>query len=165
MKTEKATFGMGCFWSPQLLFDKTPGVIKTVVGFMDGNKKRFPNPTYQQVCDNPTGYAEVTQITFNPKKISYEKLLDIFWKNHNPTTKNRQGLDIGVQYRSVIFYHNKKQKELAEKTKKEQQKIGSKKKSFFGGKKVVTEIEPAGKFIKADEHHQKYLEKHGKISC
>ena len=69
MKTEKATFGMGCFWSPQLLFDKTPGVIKTVVGFMDGNKKRFPNPTYQQVCDNPTGYAEVTQITFNPKKI------------------------------------------------------------------------------------------------
>lgn len=162
---EKATFGMGCFWSPQLLFDKLPGVKKTEVGYMGGDEKEYPNPTYKQVCTNLTGYAEVTQITFDSKKLSYQDLLKVFWENHNPTTKNRQGLDMGTQYRSVIFYHNEKQKALAEKTKKEQQKIWSKKKTLFGTKKVVTEIKKASAFYPAEDYHQDYLKKRGLESC
>ena len=99
---------MGCFWSPQVLFDKLPGVEKTEVGYMGGDEKKYPNPSYDEVCSNITGYAEVIQITFDSKKISYQQLLKVFWENHNPTTMNRQGPDIGSQYRSVIFYHNAK---------------------------------------------------------
>lgn len=165
MKTEKATFGMGCFWSPQALFDKLPGVKKTEVGYMGGDEKKYPKPTYEGVCSNITSYAEVIQITFNPAEISYQQLLKIFWENHNPTTMNRQGPDIGTQYRSIIFYHDAKQKAMAEKTKAEQQKVWDKKKSLFGAKKVVTEITKTGTFFPAEDYHQKYLEKRGLESC
>src|SRR3989344_3713994 len=121
MKTEKAVFAMGCFWHPQRVFDKIKGVLETEVGFMGGDES-FVSLSYKQVCSGTTRHAEVIQITFDPNIISYENLLKIFWEEHNPTTKNRQGLDFGEQYRSVIFYHNKKQKEIAEKSKKEQQK-------------------------------------------
>lgn len=165
MKPQKATFGMGCFWSPQILFDKISGVTKTEVGYMGGDGKKYPNPTYQQVCTNTTGYAEVTQVTFNSEKISYKELLKVFWANHNPTTLNRQVLDIGSQYKSMIFYHDKKQKELAQESLKERQKELDKKKSLFGAKKIVTRIVKAGTFYPAEEYHQKYLEKRGMESC
>jgi len=165
MKSEKATFGMGCFWSPQALFDHLPGVEKTEVGYMGGDEKKYPNPTYQQVCSNQTGYAEVVHITFNPKKISYQQLLKVFWENHNPTTMNRQGPDIGTQYRSAVFYHTEEQKELAEKTKAGQQKVWDAKKIILGKKKIVTEIKKTGTFFPAEEYHQKYLEKRGLESC
>ena len=121
MKThnEKATFGAGCFWGIEKAFAKTKGVVKTKVGYSGGKVK---NPTYEKVCSGKTGHVESVEIIFNPSKISYDELLDIFWKIHNPTTKNRQGLDIGTQYNSVIFYHNEKQKALAESSKKEIQK-------------------------------------------
>ena len=156
MKTEKATFAMGCFWSPQLLFDKIPGVLKTVVGFM-GGREIFKAPSYKIVCTGITHHAEIVQIEFDSKKISYKKLLDIFWQNHNPTTKNRQGFDIGSQYRSVIFYHNAKQKKEAEKSKEENQK------NF--DRPIVTEIVKASEFYPAEDYHQKYLEKRGMQSC
>ena len=149
MKTEKATFGMGCFWHPQELFEKIKGVIKTEVGFMGG--KDYEELTYEKVCTGTTGHAEVVQIIFNSEIISYEELLNIFWKEHNPTTRNRQGLDFGDQYRSVIFCHNEKQKRLALKSKKEQQK------NFRN--KIVTEIKKAGRFYKAEEYHQHYFKK------
>lgn len=162
---EKATFGMGCFWTPQILFDKLSGVKKTQVGYMGGDEKEYPKPTYKEVCSNQTNYAEVTQITFNPEKIKYIDLLKVFWENHNPTTMNRQGPDFGSQYRSVVFYHNAKQKKLAEKTKQEQQKIWDKKKLLFEAKKIVTEILPAQTFFPAEKYHQKYLEKKGLKNC
>jgi len=156
MKTEKATFAMGCFWKPDLIFSKTLGVVKTEVGFM-GGFKIFRNPSYTLVCTGATNHAEVVQVTFDPKKISYKKLLKIFWGNHNPTTKNRQGFDIGTQYRSVIFYHNERQKKEAEESKKEAQKRFK--------KKIATEILKAPEFYLAEKYHQKYLEKRGLASC
>ncbi|MBI2507531.1 peptide-methionine (S)-S-oxide reductase MsrA [Candidatus Woesearchaeota archaeon] len=150
MKTEKATFAMGCFWHPQRVFDKIKGVINTEAGFMGGDES-FTNLSYNQVCTGTTRHAEVVQMTFNPEIISYEKLLEIFWKEHDPTTIDRQGPDIGDQYRSIIFYHNEKQKELASKSKNEKQK-GFK-------NKIVTEIKKAGKFYKAEEYHQHYFKK------
>ena len=159
VKTETATFGAGCFWSVQVIFDQTPGVLKTEVGYMGGDEYRFQNPTYEQICTDKTGYVEVLQVTFNPKEVSYQKLLDIFWSNHDPTTLNRQGPDIGTQYRSVIFYHSPKQKNIALKSKENyQKKIGN-------NKKIVTQITPASTFFKAEEYHQKYLEKRGLASC
>ncbi|MBI2105944.1 peptide-methionine (S)-S-oxide reductase MsrA [Candidatus Woesearchaeota archaeon] len=148
--TQKATFAMGCFWHPQRVFDKIKGVIDTEVGFMGGDES-FVNLSYAQVCSGTTRHAEVIQITFDSKIVSYEKLLEIFWKEHDPTTEDRQGPDIGYQYRSVIFCYNEAQKKAAEKSKKEQQK---KLKS-----KIVTEIKKAGKFYRAEEYHQKYFEK------
>ena len=148
---------MGCFWQPDVVFSKFPGVLKTTVGYMGGDEKKFPNPTYEQVCTNKTGYAEVIQIEFDEKKISNSGLLKIFWNNHNPTTLNRQGNDVGSQYRSAIFYHDGKQKDEAEKSKKEIQKNFS--------KPIVTEITKAGKFFPAEDYHQKYLEKRGLESC
>ena len=124
---------------------------------MGGDDQEFPTPTYKQVCSNLTGHAEVVQITFDPKKIPYSSLLEIFWKNHNPTELNKQGPDVGTQYRSVIFYHNKKQKELAEESKETHQKSLS--------KKIVTQILPAQNFYKAEEYHQDYLKKHNKTYC
>ena len=149
-KTQTATFGAGCFWHVQYEFDKLP-VIKTQVGYMGGDEKQYSNPTYKQVCSHKTGYAEVINIIYNPEEVSYEKLVEKFFKIHNPTTLNRQGLDIRAQYRSVIFYYNDNQKKIAENIKKQVQKTEK--------KKIVTEISKAGKFFPAEEYHQKYMEK------
>jgi len=145
-----ATFGAGCFWGVEAKFQKIKGVKKTTVGFMGGKLK---NPTYEQVCTDKTGHAEVIHIIYNKEQISYEKLLDVFWEIHDPTQLNRQGPDIGTQYRSVIFYHNEEQKNLAEESKKQQQKKYT--------KKIVTEITSAQEFYPAEEYHQKYLQKQG----
>lgn len=147
---EKATFGAGCFWGVQAAFDKLSGVVYTEVGFMGGTLK---DPTYTDVCNKDTGHAEVVQIIFDPDKISYENLLKEFWEIHNPTLLNQQGFDIGTQYRSVIFYHNEKQRKIAEMSKIELQQSG---KYQF---KIATVIEPATTFYPAEEKHQKYLEK------
>jgi len=153
---EKATFGAGCFWGVEEAFRKIKGVEKTTVGYMGGTLK---NPTYEDICTDKTGHAEVIQIEYNPNKVSYEELLEIFWELHDPTQLNRQGPDYGKQYRSVIFYHDEKQKKIAEISK--DKLIKSKKYS----KPVVTEITRADEFYKAEEYHQKYLEKHGLKAC
>ena len=149
-----ATFGAGCFWGVEAAFQKIKGMKKTTVGYMGGTLK---NPTYEQVCTNTTGHAEVIQIQYSPEEISYEQLLDVFWELHNPTQLNRQGPDVGTQYRSVIFYYTKEQKKLAGETREKQQKNYT--------KKIVTEITSAHKFYPAEEYHQKYLEKHGLSHC
>lgn len=153
---EKATFGAGCFWGVEETFRTTPGVKETAVGYEGG---RTENPTYEDVCYLETGHAEVVQVEFDPSEVSYEQLLDIFWNNHNPTTLNQQGPDVGDQYRSVIFYHSPEQKEAAEKSKAELEKSGRFKKP------IVTFIEPGSTFNKAEEYHQKYLMKRGAESC
>ena len=159
MRKETATFGAGCFWGVEVVFSKTAGVVSTIVGYMGGNEKLYPKPTYEHICTDKTGYAEVVQIVFDPNKISYKKLLDIFWGNHDPTTLNRQGHDFGKQYRSVIFYHSEKQRKIAQDSKnKIQKRFGTK-------KKVVTQIVNAETFYPAEEYHQKYLEKKGLNSC
>jgi len=151
---KKATFGAGCFWHVEDEFGKVKGVIKITVGYMGGTLK---NPTYKDVCTDKTGHAEVCQIEYDPQKISYEKLLEIFWKIHNSTQLNRQGLDFGTQYRSVIFYHSEEQKKKAiESKKKEQKKYKN---------EIVTEIRPAKEFYKAEEYHQKYLQKRNLKTC
>ncbi|HSU72641.1 MAG TPA: peptide-methionine (S)-S-oxide reductase MsrA [Candidatus Binatia bacterium] len=150
----KATFAAGCFWGVQLLFDQTPGVLSTRVGYTGGTMK---NPTYENVCSDDTGHAEAVEITYDEKKVKYEKLLDIFWENHNPTTPNRQGPDEGSQYRSAIFYHDEEQRKIAE-----QSRIAIQKKFKD---KVVTQIVKATAFYPAEEYHQKYLEKRGQKTC
>ncbi|MBX7067726.1 MAG: peptide-methionine (S)-S-oxide reductase MsrA [Parachlamydiales bacterium] len=147
--TEKATFAAGCFWGVEAEFRKLKGVIDTQVGYTGGYTQ---NPTYKEVCTDRTGHAEAVEITFDPKLIRFEDLLGHFWNMHNPCTLNRQGPDVGSQYRSAIFYHNAKQKEIAEKEKAALIKAG---------KKVVTEIVPAGVFYRAEEYHQRYHDKHG----
>lgn len=156
-KYEKAYFGAGCFWGIELTFSQLPGVIETAVGYMGGDEKKYPHPTYEQVCSDRTNYAEVVEITFNPSKVSYSQLLDLFWKSHNPTTPNRQGPDVGTQYRSAIFYTNEKQKKEAEVSKQEFQKTLS--------NPIVTQIVQAKTFFKAEEYHQQYLKKTGRASC
>ena len=153
MKTGKATFGAGCFWNIEDVFAKTKGIVKTKVGYSGGKLK---NPSYEKVCTGKTGHVEAVEVIFDKDKISYVNLLNIFWKIHNPTTKNRQGLDIGTQYNSVIFYHDAKQKALAESSKKEIQKKSD--------KKIVTKIKKASNFWHAEEYHQKYIEKKKKKS-
>ena len=148
----KATFGAGCFWHVEDLLSKTKGVTSTAVGYIGG---QLPNPTYEEVCTDKTGHVEAVEVEFNPDDISYEKLLDVFWHNHNPTTLNRQGPDIGNQYRSAIFYHDETQKEIAEKSK---QSLDS---SESFDDPIVTQIIPAPKFYKAEEYHQKYFKKQG----
>ncbi len=147
---EFASFAAGCFWHVQEEFDKVKGVINTTVGYSGGKTK---NPTYEKVCSNTTGHAETVLIEYDPSIISYDKLLDVFWKIHDPTTPNRQGLDVGEQYRSVIFYHNDAQKAaaLASKAKLE--------KSHKYKNPIVTQIIPSPEFYKAEEYHQKYMEK------
>jgi len=147
-KTEKAIFAAGCFWHPEEVFAKTPGVLSTRVGYIGG---KTPHPSYQQVCSLNTGHIEATEVTFNPKEISYEKLLDVFWNIHDPTTKDRQGLDVGSQYNSAVFYLNAKQKNQALSSKAERQALTS--------RKIVTQIRKAGKFWQAEEYHQRYMEK------
>ncbi len=155
-KTEKATFAMGCFWQPDYIFSKIPGIIKTAVGYT-GCSKDCKNPNYEEVCSDETGCAEAIQIIFNPKKITYQELLDLFWTNHNPTTMNQQGPDIGTQYRSAIFYHNEKQRTLAIASKEKWEKLLKDK-----SRKIVTEIVKASAFYPAENYHQKYLEKTGR---
>ncbi len=139
----KAAFGAGCFWHIQEEFDKLNGVIKTEVGYMGGN---FKNPTYKDVCSDKTGHAEVVLVEYDEKKISFKDLLEVFWKMHTPTTKNRQGFDIGSQYRSVILYYTEKQKKEAIESRNNKQKKYK--------NKIVTEIKKAGKFYMAEEYHQ-----------
>ena len=148
----KATFGAGCFWHVEDLLGKTKGVKSTKVGYTGG---QLPNPTYEEVCTDRTGHAEAVEVEYDPDEISYQELLDVFWNNHNPTTLNRQGPDVGIQYRSAIFYHNDEQKEIAEKSKENLEKSGQYENP------VVTEIVPAPTFYKAEEYHQKYFQKNG----
>jgi peptide-methionine (S)-S-oxide reductase len=155
-KTETATFGAGCFWHVQLAFDNLKGVVETEVGYMGGHMN---NPTYDDVCTDETGHVEVCQVEFDPKQISYNEILDAFWKCHDPTQVDRQGPDYGTQYRSVVFYHSAGQKELAEKSKKALDKSGKL------AKPVATAIEPAKTFYKAEDYHQKYLSKRGRFTC
>ncbi len=156
MTEEKATFGAGCFWGVQAAFDNVEGVISTTVGYTGGTTD---NPTYRDVCGHQTGHAEAVEVTFDPSIVSYEKLLEVFWNMHDPTTLNRQGPDVGDQYRSAIFYHTPEQREKAERSKSELQASGR-----FRNP-IVTEIVPAGRFWRAEEYHQKYLVKHGRASC
>jgi peptide-methionine (S)-S-oxide reductase len=153
---EKATFGAGCFWGVEETFRKIDGVTSVAVGYAGG---RTENPTYQDVCSHETGHAEVVEIEFDPVKISYRELLEVFWSNHNPTTLNRQGPDVGDQYRSVIFYHSPEQRATAEASKGELEKSGRFRRP------IVTQIEPAPKFYRAEEYHQRYLEKRGLSHC
>ena len=148
----KATFGAGCFWHVEDLFRKIDGVTSTKVGYTGG---RLANPTYEEVCTDTTGHAEAVQVEYDPNKVSYQDLLEVFWSNHDPTSLNRQGPDIGIQYRSAIFFHDDEQKKIAEKSKEEIEK------SNKFSKKIVTEITPAPEFYKAEEYHQKYFQKHG----
>lgn len=144
---ETATFGAGCFWCVEAVFQQLKGVESVVSGYSGGNT---PNPSYEEVCTGGTNHAEVCQITYDPAQISYAELLNVFWKTHDPTTLNRQGNDIGTQYRSVIFYHNDKQKELAESYRNELDKAG------IYDKPIVTEIVPFKEFYKAENYHQNY---------
>lgn len=148
----KATFAAGCFWGVEELFRKVKGVSSTMVGYTGG---AFENPTYEDVCSGTTGHAEAIQVEYDPSITSYEDLLMIFWGNHNPTTLNRQGPDVGEQYRSAVFYHTQEQESVAQKMKEKLQDEAMKR----FGKEIVTEIKPASTFYKAEEYHQKYLEK------
>jgi len=148
-KLETATFGSGCFWCTEAIFDRVEGVKSVTSGYAGGS---VANPTYKQVCTGSTGHAEVIQLTYNPNEISYDELLEIFWKTHDPTTLNRQGADVGTQYRSVIFYHNEEQKKKAEKYKEELDKAG------IWKDPIVTQIVPFTNFYEAEDYHQEYYE-------
>lgn len=154
----KATFAAGCFWGVEELFSQVDGVESTQVGYIGG---RLDNPTYEDVCSGSTGHAEAIELEFNPSVASYEDLLMIFWNNHNPTTINQQGPDIGEQYRSVVFFHNPEQETIANQLKEKLQDDAIKK----FGKKIVTEIIPVKKFFRAEEYHQQYLEKNNLAHC
>jgi peptide-methionine (S)-S-oxide reductase len=151
--TGTATFGAGCFWGVEAAFRKVRGVIGTAVGYMGGTTQ---NPKYEQVCSGNTGHAEVVQVTYDPTQVTYEELLSVFWSVHDPTQLNRQGPDVGSNYRSVIFYHDPEQGRIARKAKEELQVSGR-----FGFGKIVTAIQPATGFWRAEEYHQQYFEKHG----
>lgn len=153
---EKATFAAGCFWGVEAAFAKVAGVSETAVGYSGGS---FPHPTYREVCSGRTGHAEVVEVTFDPTKVSYDQLLDIFWGVHDPTTLNRQGPDVGEQYRSAVFYHSAEQEKAARASKERLEKSGRL------PRPVVTEITPASVFYRAEEYHQKYLEKRGQAIC
>lgn len=152
MATEQAAFGAGCFWGVEERYRQVPGVLETAVGYMGGTTE---HPSYEEVCNDTTGHAEVVHLTFDPTVVSYEALLKIFWENHNPTTLNRQGPDFGTQYRSVIFTYSDTQRDQAEASKA----------ALEASKKwrdpIVTEIIPALPFYRAEEYHQKYLLKNG----
>ena len=152
----KALFGAGCFWGVEAAFRQVDGVLATAVGYSGGRKE---NPTYESVCSGKTGHAEVVEVEFDPSKVSYEQLLDVFWENHDPTTLNRQGPDVGEQYRSAIFFETPEQQAAAIASKERQDKSGRYKRP------IVTEITPASPFYRAEEYHQRYLEKHGLAHC
>src|SRR5213593_4586258 len=151
----KATFAAGCFWGVEATFRALPGVTSTRVGYTGGN---FANPTYKDVCTDGTGHAEAVEVNFDPAKISYERLLDVFWENHDPTQLNRQGPDVGSQYRSAIFFHSPEQEAAARASKAKQEASGRYRRP------IVTQIVPAARFWRAEEYHQRYNEKHGR-SC
>jgi peptide-methionine (S)-S-oxide reductase len=153
---QKATFGAGCFWGVEQLFRQTKGVINTQVGYLGG---QTTNPTYEQVCQSNTGHAEVVEVEFDPSQISYKSLLDIFFENHNPTTINRQGPDVGSQYRSAIFFHSEEQKTEAK------EKINYLAKNKVFKEPIVTEVTEASTFWPAEDYHQQYLAKRGATSC
>ena len=146
----KAMFGAGCFWGVEYNFNKVEGVNKAISGYSGG---KVDNPTYEQVCTNTTDHAEVVLVDYDPDVVTYDKLLQVFWEKHDPTTLNRQGPDIGTQYRSAIFYFDDEQKNSATNSLQERQ-------STIGSRKIVTEITKASDFWKAEEYHQKYFEKH-----
>lgn len=153
---ETAMFGAGCFWGVEAAFRQVPGVKSTHVGYAGGQTQ---NPTYKEVCTDETGHAEVVLVEYDPKVVAYADLLNVFWNCHNPTTLNRQGPDVGTQYRSAIYYADDRQKQLAEE---------SKQKLHDSGKfrnPIVTEITKAPTFFRAEEYHQQYLEKRGQSSC
>jgi peptide-methionine (S)-S-oxide reductase len=153
---KKATFAAGCFWGVEETFRTTPGVIDTAVGYTGG---RAPNPTYEAVCTDTTGHAEAVDVTYDPEKVSYDDLLEVFWANHDPTTLNRQGPDVGTQYRSAIFYHDEEQRASAEASKRRIQESGRFRRP------IVTEVMPAATFYRAEEYHQRYLAKRGRSNC
>jgi peptide-methionine (S)-S-oxide reductase len=152
--TKKATFGAGCFWGVEAAFRQLDGVTRTRVGYAGGE---LDNPTYEDVCSHKTGHAEVVEVSYDPDQVSYDDLLDVFWGKHDPTQLNRQGWDIGDQYRSVIFVHDEEQRTAAERSKDNQQAAYR--------KPIVTQIEPAPAFYEAEDYHQQYLEKRGRSSC
>jgi len=151
---ERATFAAGCFWSVEAAFRQVHGVLQTAVGYTGGH---VPDPTYGRVCRHRTGHAEAVEVWFDPAQVSYAELLEVFWRIHNPTTRNRQGLDFGSQYRSAIFYHDAGQQEAAIASRDAQQQSRK--------RQIVTQITPASAFYRAEEYHQRYLEKHGHPSC
>ena len=150
---EKATFAAGCFWGIETAYRRLEGVLGVAVGYEGGSKD---NPSYQDVCTGQTGHAEVVEVDYDPEKISYDELLEVFWNIHDPTTLNRQGPDIGTQYRSAIFFHNEDQKKKAELSKSSKQSEGT----YPDG--IVTEITPHETFYRAEEYHQRYFEKMGR---
>ena len=152
----KATFGAGCFWGVEVAFRNTPGVVDVAVGYEGGTRA---DPTYRDVCSHTTGHAEVVEVTYDPAEVSFETLLDVFWDEHDPTQLNRQGPDIGDQYRSVIFFHTPEQEAEAQASKERRQASGTYRRP------IVTVIEPAQTFYRAEEYHQRYLEKHGLATC
>src|ERR687891_156191 len=154
---QMATFAAGCFWGVEEAFRQVKGVNSTTVGYTGG---QFENPTYKDVCTHTTGHAEALLIQFDPNEVSYEQLLDIFWSIHDPTTKDRQGPDIGSQYRSMIAYHSPEQELLAKKSRADLERS-----ELFKGGAIVTEIVPASTFYKAEDYHQKYYQKRGGGSC
>jgi peptide-methionine (S)-S-oxide reductase len=151
-KTDTATFGTGCFWCTEAIFEQLKGVLKVSSGYSGGH---VDNPTYKDVCDGTTGHAEVVQVVYDPEKITYDELLEVFWQTHDPTTLNRQGNDVGTQYRSAIFFHNDEQKQKAEKYKAELNTSGAFKNP------IVTEIAPFSKFYVAENYHQDYYNNNG----
>lgn len=152
----KATFGAGCFWGVEAAFRLVTGVTSAAVGYLGGTLK---NPTYHDVCTGKTGHAEVVQLEYDPSLVSYEELLNVFWSLHDPTTLNRQGPDVGTQYRSAIFFHNAEQEAVAKASKEKLQSSGRYKRD------IVTEMTPASEFYRAEEYHQQYIEKRGQASC
>jgi peptide-methionine (S)-S-oxide reductase len=153
---QTATFAAGCFWGVEAAFRQVPGVVDTAVGYTGGS---LPNPTYEDVCTDRTGHAEAVQVEFDPSRVSYGELLDVFWGNHDPTTKNRQGPDVGTQYRSAIFFHDAEQEKVASESRNRQEKSGKFRRP------IVTEIVPEMEFWRAEDYHQRYLEKRGLAHC
>ena len=151
---KKATFGAGCFWGVEAAFRQLDGVVKTRVGYAGGT---LDDPTYEDVCSHTTGHAEVVEVTYDDDEIAYDELLTTFWRKHDPTQLNRQGWDIGDQYRSVVFFHDEEQRAAAERSKEREQSSHR--------RPIVTQIEPAPTFYEAEDYHQQYLEKRGRSSC
>jgi peptide-methionine (S)-S-oxide reductase len=151
---KKATFGAGCFWGVEAAFRQIEGVTRTRVGYTGGT---LDNPTYEDVCSHRTGHAEVVEVTYDPERVSYDELLEVFWRKHDPTQLNRQGWDVGDNYRSVVFAEDEEQREAAVRSKEQEQERYR--------KPIVTQIEPAATFYPAEDYHQQYLEKRGRSSC
>ena len=153
---EKATFAAGCFWGVESVFEQVPGVVGTRVGYAGG---QTDHPTYKEVCSGRTGHAEAVEVTYDPARVSYDALLDVFWMNHDPTTRNRQGPDVGEQYRSAVFYDSPEQQRAAEAAKEKLEAEGRFKRP------IVTQIVPAGRFWEAEDYHQKYYSRRGMVAA